>query len=62
MPSLKTPRPPARRSNSSTGRIKGDEMAGALGYVPMPDNVVGLVQEEWAKIKDPAGKFIFATN
>jgi phosphate transport system substrate-binding protein len=41
---------------------KGDEMAETLGYVPMPDNVVGLVQEEWAKIKNPAGKPIFATN
>jgi phosphate transport system substrate-binding protein len=41
---------------------KGDEMAEALGYVPLPDNVVGLVQEEWAKIRDPAGKPIFATN
>ena len=41
---------------------KGDALAEALDYVPMPDNVVGLVQEEWAKIKDPAGKPIFATN
>jgi hypothetical protein len=37
-------------------------LAEALDYVPMPDNVVALVQEEWAKIKDPAGKSIFATN
>ena len=36
-------------------------MAEALDYAPMPDNVVGLVQE-WATIKDPAGKPIFATN
>jgi len=41
---------------------EGDALAEALDYVPMPDNVVGLVQEEWAKIKDPAGKPIFATN
>ena len=41
---------------------KGDELAEALDYAPMPDNVVGLVQEEWATIKDPAGKPIFATN
>ena len=41
---------------------KGDALAETLDYVPMPDNVVGLVQEEWAKIKDPAGKPIFATN
>jgi len=41
---------------------KGDALAEALDYVPMPDNVVGLVQEECAKIKDPAGKPIFATN
>jgi phosphate transport system substrate-binding protein len=40
----------------------GDAMAEALSYVPMPDNVVGLVQGEWAKIKDPSGKPIFATN
>jgi phosphate transport system substrate-binding protein len=33
----------------------GDELAEALDYVPMPDNVVGLVQDEWAKIKDPGG-------
>jgi len=37
-------------------------MAEALSYVPMPDNVVGLVQGEWAKIKDPSGKPIFATD
>lgn len=41
---------------------KGDAMAEGLGYVPMPDNVVGLIQEEWARIKDPSGKPIFATN
>jgi phosphate transport system substrate-binding protein len=41
---------------------KGDAMAEALDYVPMPDKVVGLVQEEWAKIKDPAGKPIFTSN
>ena len=41
---------------------KGDALAEALDYVPMPDNVVGLVQQEWAKIKDPAGKPILATN
>ena len=41
---------------------KGDELAEALDYAPMPDNLVGPVQEEWATIKDPAGKPIFATN
>jgi phosphate transport system substrate-binding protein len=41
---------------------KGGDLAEQLDYVPMPDNVVGLVQEEWAKIKDPAGKPIYATN
>jgi len=40
----------------------GDKMAEALDYVPMPDNVVDLVHGEWAKIKDPAGKPIFAMN
>ena len=49
----------ARRSNFSTGRIARATLAEALDYVPMPDNVVGLVQEEWAKIKDPAGKPLF---
>ena len=34
----------------------GDKMAEELDYIPMPDNVVALVEAEWAKIKDPAGK------
>ena len=40
----------------------GDKMAEELDYVPMPDNVVDLVHGEWSKIKDPAGKPIFAMN
>jgi phosphate transport system substrate-binding protein len=28
---------------------QGDEMATGLDYVPLPDNVVKLVEETWAK-------------
>jgi phosphate transport system substrate-binding protein len=39
---------------------KGDEMAGALDYVPMPDNVVKSVEEMWAKdILGSDGKAIY---
>jgi phosphate transport system substrate-binding protein len=37
-------------------------MAEDLDYIPMPDSVVGLVHEEWKKIKDTAGKPVFAMN
>jgi phosphate transport system substrate-binding protein len=40
----------------------GDKMAEELDYIPMPDNVVALVHEEWKKFKDSAGKPIFAMN
>jgi phosphate transport system substrate-binding protein len=40
----------------------GAKMAEELDYIPMPDNVVALSRAEWAKIKDPAGKPIFAMN
>lgn len=40
----------------------GDTMAEELDYIPMPDNVVELVHEEWKKIKDVSGKPIFAMN
>jgi phosphate transport system substrate-binding protein len=40
---------------------KGDQMAQDLDYIPMPDNVVKLVQDEWSKtIKGADGKPIMA--
>ena len=36
----------------------GDTTAGALDYVPMPDNVKITVEKSWEKIKDAAGKAI----
>jgi len=40
---------------------KGDDMAGALDYVPMPDNVVKSVEEMWSKdIVGSAGKPLYA--
>ncbi|MDN5927782.1 MAG: phosphate ABC transporter substrate-binding protein PstS [Hyphomicrobiales bacterium] len=40
---------------------KGDEMAGALDYVPMPDNVVKSVEEMWSKdIVGSEGKPLYA--
>jgi phosphate transport system substrate-binding protein len=40
---------------------KGDQMAQDLDYVPMPDNVVKLIQDEWSKsIKGADGKPILA--
>jgi phosphate transport system substrate-binding protein len=40
---------------------KGDDMAGALDYVPMPDNVVRSVEEMWSKeIVGSGGKPIYA--
>src|SRR6478609_4010095 len=40
----------------------GAKMAEELDYIPMPDNVVELSRGEWAKIKDSAGKPVFAMN
>ena len=37
----------------------GDKAAEELDYIPMPDGVVDLAHEEWAKIKDSAGKPVF---
>jgi phosphate transport system substrate-binding protein len=35
----------------------GDKLAADLAYVPLPDNVVGLIQAVWAKdIKDKSGQ------
>jgi len=39
---------------------KGDRMAEELDYVPMPDNVVHLIQAAWkSQLKDPSGKPIY---
>jgi phosphate transport system substrate-binding protein len=40
----------------------GAKMAEELDYIPMPANVVELSRGEWAKIKDSAGKPVFAMN
>jgi phosphate transport system substrate-binding protein len=40
----------------------GAKMAEELDYIPMPDNVVELSRGEWVKIKDSAGKPVFAMN
>jgi phosphate transport system substrate-binding protein len=38
----------------------GGEMASSLDYIPMPDNVVGLIEAEWkTQIKDSVGKPVF---
>jgi phosphate transport system substrate-binding protein len=34
----------------------GAQMAEQLDYVPMPEKVVGLVENTWKEIKDPSGK------
>jgi phosphate transport system substrate-binding protein len=42
---------------------KGDQMAEALDYVPMPDKVVREIEKVWAnEIKDSAGKPLYAAN
>jgi len=41
------------------GLPDGDAMALELDYIPMPDDVVKLVQSAWkSQIKDPSGKGI----
>jgi len=37
----------------------GDKMALELDYIPMPDNVVKLVDTEWKKLKDKSGKTVY---
>jgi len=37
----------------------GDKMAEELDYVPMPNNVVKLVEDSWKQIKGPDGKPVF---
>ena len=39
----------------------GDKLATELDYVPLPDNVVGLIHEEWKAVKKD-GKPVFAGN
>jgi len=42
---------------------KGDKMAEALDYVPMPDKVVGQIEKTWAsEIKDSSGKPLHVTS
>lgn len=41
----------------------GDQMAGELDYVPLPDNVVALIKRHWAaNIKATNGQPLFASN
>ncbi|GMA76122.1 hypothetical protein GCM10025880_25390 [Methylorubrum aminovorans] len=40
----------------------GDKLASELDYVPLPDNVVGLIHEEWKAVKGKDGKPVFAGN
>ena len=40
---------------------KGDAMAEALHYVPLPDSVVRLIHETWQAVVDPAGRPVRAT-
>ena len=37
----------------------GDKMAESLDYVPMPDNVVSLIESSWKNIKDASGKSVY---
>jgi phosphate transport system substrate-binding protein len=38
----------------------GDDMASGLDYIPMPDNVVGMIEAKWkSDIKDDSGKPLF---
>jgi phosphate transport system substrate-binding protein len=38
----------------------GDTMADELDYVPMPDKVVGLIENTWKQIKGPNGQTIWS--
>jgi phosphate transport system substrate-binding protein len=38
----------------------GDQMAEALDYVPMPDKVVGLIENTWQQVKGPNGQSLWA--
>lgn len=41
---------------------KGDQMAQDLDYIPMPDNVVKVVEKEWMQVKDSSGKPLFSAS
>ncbi len=42
---------------------KGDAMAEQLDYVPLPDNVVQLIQANWkTQLKDASGNSVYAAN
>jgi phosphate transport system substrate-binding protein len=61
----KNPKDPEAAKNAlkffSWAYEKGDGMAQELDYIPMPDNVVALIQSEWTKnIKGADGKPILA--
>jgi phosphate transport system substrate-binding protein len=38
----------------------GDKMADALDYVPMPNKVVGLVENTWKQVKGPNGQQVWS--
>jgi phosphate transport system substrate-binding protein len=38
----------------------GDQMAEALDYVPMPDKVVGLIENTWQQVKSPNGQAVWS--
>ncbi len=40
----------------------GDQMADGLDYVPMPDNVVGLIENTWQQVKGPNGQALWAAK
>ena len=56
----KTPNDPARAAEVlkffSWAYKSGDKQASDLDYVPLPDAVVGLVQDEWKKVTGKDGK------
>ncbi len=41
---------------------KGDKAAEELDYVPMPDNVVKLVELKWSEIQGPDGKPVYTAK
>ena len=38
----------------------GDQMAETLDYVPMPDKVVGLIENTWQQVKSPNGQAVWS--
>jgi phosphate transport system substrate-binding protein len=38
----------------------GDQMAEALDYVPMPDKVVGMIENTWQQVKGPSGQALWS--